>query len=67
MERIRKGFVPENTKKCMNWAVKVFEHWRVQRNAKTNGNGKLYPSNVLDCPKACELNYWLSRFVAEAC
>ena len=66
MEQICKGFVPENTKKCTNWAVKVFEQWRVQRNATTDDDGKLCPSNVLDCPKASELNYWLSRFVVEA-
>ena len=23
------------------------------------------PSNVLDCPKACELNYWLSQFIVK--
>ena len=32
----------------------------------TNDNGKLCPSNVLDCPKVCELNYWCSQFVVEA-
>ena len=53
-------------KNSTNWVVKVFEQWRAQRNATTNNNGKLYPSNVLDCPKACELNYWLSQFVVEA-
>ena len=66
MEQISKGFVPKNTKKTTNWAVKVFEQWRVQRNEATNDNGKLCPSNILECPKVRDLNYWLSRFVIEA-
>ena len=36
MEWICKGFVPENTKKTMNWAVKVFDEWQVQRNETIN-------------------------------
>ena len=32
-----------------------------------NANGKLCPSNLLECPKLSELNYWLSQFVVEAC
>ena len=55
MEQSCMGFVPENTKKSMNWSVKVFKQWGVQRNA-----------NGVDCPKACELNYWLSRSVVDA-
>ena len=66
MEQICKGFVPKNTKKATSWAVKVFEQWRLQRNEMTNDDGKLCPSNLLECPKLTELNYWLSRFVVEA-
>ena len=32
----------------------------------TNADGNLCPSNLLECPKLSELNYWLSRFVVEA-
>ena len=53
-------------KKATNWAVKVLEQWRVQRNKTTNDNDKLCPSNILECPKLCDLNYCLSRFVVEA-
>ena len=31
MEKICKGFVPKNTRKVTNWAVKVFEQWRMQK------------------------------------
>ena len=27
MEQVCKGFVRKNTRKAMNWAVKVFEQW----------------------------------------
>ena len=27
MEKLRKGFVPKNTTKSTNWAVRVFEQW----------------------------------------
>ena len=32
----------------------------------TNANGKLCSSNLLECPKLSELNYWLLQFVVEA-
>ena len=32
----------------------------------TNDDAKLCPSNILECPKLCYLNYWFSRFVVEA-
>ena len=66
MEWICKGFMPKNTQKTTNWAVKMFEQWRVQTNEATNDDSKLCPSNILKCPKVCDLNYWLSRFVIEA-
>ena len=31
MDKICKGFVPKNTEKARNWAVRVFEQWRVER------------------------------------
>ena len=59
MTEICKGFVPKNMKKATNWAVKVFKQWRVQRNEVAD-DAKLCPSNLLECPKASELNYWLA-------
>ena len=35
MDKICKGFVPKNTEKATNWAVRVFEQWRVERNRAT--------------------------------
>ena len=32
MDKICKGFVPKETEKATNWAVRVFEQWRVERN-----------------------------------
>lgn len=65
MEKICKGFVPKNTQKATNWAVRVFEEWRVERNKATSDDGKKCPSNLLECPLQTLLNYWLSRFVVE--
>ena len=38
----------------------------MQRNKTTNDDGKLCPSNILEYPKLCDLNYWISCFVVEA-
>ena len=46
--------------------MKLLAQWRVQRNETTNDNSKLCPLNILECPKLCDLNYWLLRFVVEA-
>ena len=66
MEQICKRFVPKNIRKATNLVVKVFEQCRMQRNEMTNADGKLCPSNLLECPELSELNYWLSRFAVEA-
>ena len=75
METVYKGFVPKNTKKATNWSSRVFEEWRAQRNeaviecqsqsVRQIDNSELCPSNLLQCPTATSLNYWLSRFVVE--
>ena len=66
MDKICKGFVPKNTEKATNWAVRVFEQWRVERNRATSDDSEMCPSNLLQCPVQVSLNYWLSRFVVEA-
>ena len=37
MGTIFRGVVPSNTKKATSWAVRVFEEWRRERNAKATG------------------------------
>ena len=66
IDKICKGFVPKNTEKATNWAVRVFEQWRVERNRATSDDGEMCPSNLLQCPVQVSLNYWLLRFVVEA-
>ena len=66
MDKICKGFVPKNTEKATNWAVRVFEQWRVERNRATSDDGEMCPSNLLQYPVQVSLNYWLSRFVVDA-
>ena len=36
MDETCKGFVPKNTEKTTNWAVGVFEQWKVERNRATS-------------------------------
>ena len=56
------GFVPANTRKNMTWAYKVFLDWLAERN---NNAKERCPEDLLDNPAVSELNYWLTRFVAE--
>ena len=63
MGTICKGVVPSNTKKATSWAVRVFDEWRLERNA--TATGEQCPLELLEKPDAHSLNYWLSRFVVE--
>ena len=47
MEKICKGFVPNNMQKATKWAVRVFEEWRAERNKVLSDDGELCPSKVL--------------------
>ena len=49
----------------MNWTWKVFKQWQMQRNETTNDDSTLCPLNLLECPKVCEINCWLSQFGVE--
>ena len=66
MDQICKGSVPKNTEKATNWAVRVLEQWRVERNRAASDNGEMCPSNLLQCPVQVSLNHWLLWFVVEA-
>ena len=63
MSNVAKGPTVANTKKCTDWAIRVFNEWRKQRNASQSDK---CPSNLLESPSAELLNHWLSRFATEA-
>ena len=64
MRKICEGYVPRNTGKATDWAVRVFQDWRTARN-KSVGAAEQCPETLLEKPIAEPLNYWLSRFVVE--
>ena len=59
MTKVCEGFTPQNTTKNTDRALRVFQEWQKQR------DGDQCPSDLLECPSAEKLNYWLSRFVIE--
>ena len=67
MENLYKRFIPKNRQKSTNWAVKVFEQWRVETNGAASGDDRLCLSNLFESPLPSDLNYWLSQFMIKAC
>ena len=65
MDFVTKGFVPENTKKSMSWALRVFEEWVAQRNESNANESSQCPVDLLQKADSQELNIWLCRFVTE--
>jgi len=63
MSNLEEGPTVANTKKCTDWAVRVFTAWRQARNVTQEDR---CPTDLLENPSAGQLNYWLSRFVVEA-
>ena len=63
MKEICQGYVPRNTNKATNWALKVFQLWREQRGEQQDG---VCPVDLLESNNVELLNFWLSRFVVEA-
>jgi hypothetical protein len=63
MQEIFKGYVPANTAKSTAWGVKVFQDWRSERNR--NVLEEQCPSDLFETPDPVQINFWLSRFVAE--
>ena len=49
-ETVCKRFIMKNTNKSTNWAVKMFEQWRVKRNEAASGDSKPCPDNLLEMP-----------------
>ena len=63
MAVISQGYVPRNTQKNTEWAVRVFLEWRAARNKSDPSNH--CPEDLLQKPDVQKLNYWLCRFVTE--
>ena len=64
MNEICDGYVPRNTKKATEWALRLFREWRDNRNLVTSTQDQC-PSTLLEEPRSDLLNYWLSRFVVD--
>ena len=60
---ISKGYVPCNTQKNTDWAMRVFTEWRAEWNLRDPGNYCL--EDLVEKPDVGKLNYWLCRFVTE--
>ena len=68
MAEISTAFVPSNTVKNTQWALACFSEWRSARNKSFSvgsGGQRVCPVDLLENPVVEDLNYWLSRFVAE--
>ena len=57
--------MPSNTVKNTEWALSCFREWRSARNSAPGDGQRLCPADLLENPVVEDLNYWLSRFVAE--
>ena len=60
---LQKAFVPSNTKRSTDWAVKVFFDWKKARGAAGEDE---CPGDLLERGDPGDLVKWLSLFVAEA-
>ena len=62
-EKVCEGFTPKSTQRSTEWAVRVFDTWRKERNKKC---AEKCPGDLFDRPTLPLLNKWLSAFVVEA-
>ena len=60
-----KGYVPPNTQKNTDWAVKNFGTWRDQRNEKVSSDDEKCPPELLPSTDTVLLSKWLCLFVNE--
>ena len=60
-----KGYVPPNTQKNTDWAVKNFGTWRDQRNEKVSSDDEKCPPELLSSTDTVLLSKWLCLFVNE--
>ena len=62
--KVCQGYVPKSAERSTNWAVRVFEIWRKERNKKSD---EPCPEDLFDQPSTSSHNKWLSAFVVEVC
>ena len=62
--KAKKGFVPANTQRSPNWAIRTFETWRKQRNAQSPGS--VCPDDILLLDDTATLCHWSCVFCKEA-
>ena len=62
-EDLQKGFVPGNTQRSTQWAMKVFSDWKKAREAALE---EACPEDLLERANPEDLVRWLSLFAAEA-
>ena len=63
MAVIIKGYIPHDSQKSTNWAVRVFAKWSTERNLSDPGNHCL--ENLVEKPDVDKLTYWHCRYVTE--
>ena len=62
LTNLSKGYVPQNTEKNTQWAIRVFEQWQEARCVR----GNPVPDKLLQAPYDIgALSHWLSLFVSE--
>ena len=62
LTNLSKGYVPQNTEKNTQWAMRVFEQWQEARCVR----GNPVPDKLLQAPYYIgALSHWLSLFVSE--
>ena len=64
MAVMSKGYVPPNTKKNTDWALSCFREWRCARKS-AEGDQQRCPEDILEKPEVSQVNFSISRFVAE--
>ena len=62
-DQLKKTFVPGNTKRATNWALKVFTEWR---KAREDQGLEVCPGDILERPVVDDLCKWLPIFAAES-
>ena len=58
--KAKKGFIPVNTQRSTDWAVRTFETWRRQRNVQSPAS--ISPDDILLVDDDATLCHWLCVF-----
>ena len=62
VQKLSIKFVPKNSKKNTNWAVKNFTGWRDNHNSNSEDQCQ---ENLLEVANSVLINKWITRFMAE--